>query len=331
MLSKTELRLHLRKIRQELSEYRFFWKPELLDACAPLFKPGQIVAGYAALGGEVGVDPLMELALDCGCLTALPYLEMLITKENQANGVIRMIHEFQTPLVAIRGAVDAMRTDIRKAGKKPTDFFRRDFPDLVVRWANLIGRLARNWRIFAAGKGSLPLKQRKLSLRAEVIMPVVDQVRGLLASGGRLEFECRGFDEIPQLWIDRDQFEQVFFNLLSNSCKYGGGTGTVRVEIVANEVAGNYCISYSDRGRGISEENNERIFEPGFRAKEAVFSDMSGQGLGLFVVRSVIQAHGGTICLTSCSQPTTFEIVLPRSLRDAGSVVRSRSQRSPES
>ena len=75
MLSKTELRLYLRKIRQELSGYGFFWKPELLNACAPLFKPGQIVAGYMALGGEVGVDPLMELALDCGCLTALPYLE----------------------------------------------------------------------------------------------------------------------------------------------------------------------------------------------------------------------------------------------------------------
>ena len=75
MLSKTELRLHLRKVRQELSEYRFFWKPELLDACAPQFKPGLTVAGYTALGGEVGVDPLMELALDCGCVTALPYLE----------------------------------------------------------------------------------------------------------------------------------------------------------------------------------------------------------------------------------------------------------------
>lgn len=254
--------------------------------------------------------------LDAVIQTSLPYLELLMLQENQTQGIARMIHEYQSPLVGIRGAVDAMRMDFKRNQMATKAIFRRDFPELIIQWADLLGRLTRNWQVFAGGMGSLPPRPRSTKLRGDVVVPVLHQIRGLLPRGKRLEFEYRGFDDIPPLWIDRDQFQQVFFNLLSNSCKYGGGSETVRVEITAGDAWGSYCISYSDWGEGIIEGIKEKIFLPGFRSERAILSEMSGQGLGLFVVKSIVQAHGGTIKVTSVRNPTTFEIVLPKTLRN---------------
>ena len=59
----------------------------------------------------------------------------------------------------------------------------------------------------------------------------------------------------------------------------------------------------------------DRIFEPGFRAAEAREIDVAGQGVGLYVIRNIIRAHGGDILLTNHSQPTVFQIRLPNKLQ----------------
>ena len=75
MLSKSELRRSLRKSRQDASEYKFFWSDSLLEQCFLFFQPGMVAASYRALGSEVDPSPLDELAENCGCLLALPFLE----------------------------------------------------------------------------------------------------------------------------------------------------------------------------------------------------------------------------------------------------------------
>lgn len=252
--------------------------------------------------------------LDAVVQTTLPYLELLMLRERQEHGIARLIHELQTPLVTIRGAVDAMNHDLRKKNREATDVFRRDFPELILQWADLLGRLTRNWKVFTGGSGALPLQKRRTDLRKQVLIPVVHQIRGLLPRWQRLDFDYESF-ALPALWIDRDQFQQVFFNLLSNACKYSGKQAIVRVSIEADRSWTNsFSLWFSDWGIGIPEAERERIFDPGYRTRAAVMSDMSGQGIGLSVVRSIVMAHGGNIRVAGCKGPTTFEIQLPREL-----------------
>ncbi len=122
------------------------------------------------------------------------------------------------------------------------------------------------------------------------------------------------FSALPRLWIDRNQFQQVFFNLLSNSIKYSDRSN-FKVRVEGGEVGDTYTIWFEDWGQGIEEGMEEMIFQPGFREERAIRSDVTGQGIGLTVVRAIVEAHGGRVTVTSLRKPTTFEIILPMQLK----------------
>jgi signal transduction histidine kinase len=106
----------------------------------------------------------------------------------------------------------------------------------------------------------------------------------------------------------------VVFNLLSNAIKYAGKDPTAfRVEIEGD--AANLVIKLRDWGIGIRPGTEEIIFEEGVRGEAAAQMDVSGQGLGLWVVRVIVEAHGGEIRVTNLRFPTEFEIRLPAALR----------------
>jgi signal transduction histidine kinase len=290
---------------------------------APLVRRGGKCHGVARLHNKKAVaKPVSSMftdddaaKLDAIIQTALPHLELLKMQEQQRQSLARMVHEFQSPLVAIRGAVDLMQADLRTKEKSPDTYFRRDYLDDVLQWTELMGRLTRNAQIFAGGIGADVLRAQRTSLLSEVVMPVLRQIRPLVPDGVR--FDCRQEDlhSIPSLHVDRNQMQQVFFNMLSNSIKYGGSSVSIRVRISGGPVGSAYSIFVEDWGSGIDENDREEVFQAGYRSLKAVLFHVSGQGLGLSVVRSIIEAHGGTIRVRSCRNPTTFEITLPQHLR----------------
>ena len=137
-------------------------------------------------------------------------------------------------------------------------------------------------------------------------------LHGHLLPEGRIQTPSGG---IPWLYVDRLMFQQVFFNLLTNSCKYGREGDLVRVEIDSEDRREHYAITFSDWGPGVSDEIKELIFRPGFRGDSGIIANITGQGLGLYVVRSIIDAHGGTIRLARSACPSKFEILLPKTLK----------------
>lgn len=263
--------------------------------------------------------------LDAIIQAALPHLELLKLQEQQTQSLARMMHEFQTPLVAIRGAVDLMQTDLRKRKEDPSRFFKRDFLDDVLQWTELMGRLTQNARMFAVGSQTETLRPKKISLLADVVMPALRQIRPLVPDGVRFHSSSEDLGLIPHLWLDRNQMQQVFFNLLSNSIKYGGSSQSIRVRITGGPVGKGYSVFFEDWGSGIDEADREEIFQPGFRSEKAALSDVSGLGLGCFVIRALVEAHGGSINVRSCRNPTTFEIILPQYLRYRKPVIATES------
>jgi signal transduction histidine kinase len=102
----------------------------------------------------------------------------------------------------------------------------------------------------------------------------------------------------------------VFDNLISNAIKFTPERGTVKVALAAPE--GAIVASVSDNGVGIPEAEQPRLFERFFRTTAT--RDVPGTGLGLTIVRAIVEAHGGTIECSSGSNGTTFTFTLPLAL-----------------
>jgi signal transduction histidine kinase len=147
-----------------------------------------------------------------------------------------------------------------------------------------------------------------------------DLVRGAVARARVLSDAHVELEEPPTpivLTVDGPRVGQVIDNLLGNAVKYSPSPAKISVGL--REEAEGVLLKVTDRGRGISAEDLPRIFDRGYRAAH----DVRGQGLGLAVVREVVEAHGGKVGASSPGEGegSTFWMVLPRAVRavaDAG-------------
>jgi len=116
-------------------------------------------------------------------------------------------------------------------------------------------------------------------------------------------------DPNPSVFVSGDRFrlEQVMINLLTNAQKYGAGK-PIRIELMKED--GKARLMVQDRGRGIAKENQERIFSRFERAVSA--NEISGLGLGLYIVRQILDAHSGRVWVESeLKQGAKFFMELP--------------------
>jgi signal transduction histidine kinase len=119
---------------------------------------------------------------------------------------------------------------------------------------------------------------------------------------------AKALDPIPQVRGDRERLKQVLVNLAENAVKYS--PPGEEVEIRAWSENGRVCVTVSDHGPGISREQHGLIFEKFGRAN--VGGGKPGTGLGLFIARSIAEAHGGTLDVRSAAgQGAAFTLALP--------------------
>jgi len=104
--------------------------------------------------------------------------------------------------------------------------------------------------------------------------------------------------------------KQALLNLLDNALKYSPGRKDIRVLLTGGPEGA--AIAVEDRGMGIEPEDREKIFEPFFRSRRAVEHDPTGVGLGLRIVRHIMDAHGGRVEVESePGRGSTFRLVFP--------------------
>jgi signal transduction histidine kinase len=109
---------------------------------------------------------------------------------------------------------------------------------------------------------------------------------------------------------DKTALSSAIQNLIANSVKYSNGSKWLRVSAING--GGSVKISVEDKGIGISSDELRRIFEPFYRAKEVVDAQISGNGLGLNLVKKVVEAHGGNVsAISKPGKGSTFTIELP--------------------
>jgi signal transduction histidine kinase len=110
---------------------------------------------------------------------------------------------------------------------------------------------------------------------------------------------------------DRDRIEEVLQNLLDNAMKYSPDRRTITV--VCRSTGEEVIVSVSDQGMGISLREQERIFDRFHRVGNSLTHSTQGAGLGLYICRAIVEAHGGRIWVASMlHEGSTFSFSLPR-------------------
>jgi len=130
------------------------------------------------------------------------------------------------------------------------------------------------------------------------------------AKGLTIRYEPKPVN-LPKVKADPEKLRAVFQNLLENSVKYSRAGGTIDIGIVPVE-HDEIRVSIKDDGIGIPKEQQKNIFERFFRAQNAIKMETDGSGLGLFIVKSIIERHGGHISFESTEgHGVTFHFTLP--------------------
>jgi signal transduction histidine kinase len=118
----------------------------------------------------------------------------------------------------------------------------------------------------------------------------------------------------PRVFGNRNELEQVFFNLMANALDAMPTGGRVDIHIGAGD-PGELAVTFSDTGEGIPAENHDEVFLPFFTTKDYG----KGTGLGLSIVARIVHEHGGRIELkSSAGKGTTFHLSLPRARQTSG-------------
>ena len=228
-------------------------------------------------------------------------------------------HELRTPLNAIVGWAALMRTGTLHGERLEQAL------ESIARNARAQARLIDDLLdVSAIISGKMSLQTRPVDMAA-VIEAALDAVRpAAVAKGIRLEADLDR--STPPVSGDPDRLQQVVWNLLSNGVKFTPEEGTVRVRL--GLVGGQARIEVQDTGPGIDEGFLPHVFEPFRQADGSITRNHGGLGLGLAIVRRLVELHGGSVrAANDHGSGAAFEVRLP--LRSAEVERRAREPLQP--
>jgi len=209
-------------------------------------------------------------------------------------------HDLRTPMTRLRASAE-----LALAGPPDIGRYREALADCVEEADRVLVMLTTLMDITEAESGAMPLKREPVSL-VDVVSRAVDLYRDTAdAKGVTLAASA---DDGVRASVDRTRLEQVAANLLDNAIKYTPAGG--RVEVSARREGGRAVLRVSDTGLGIPADEQPRIWDRLFRGDQSRAE--RGLGLGLSLVKAVVEAHGGAVSVDSqLGRGSTFTVSLP--------------------
>lgn len=252
---------------------------------------------------------LMGLAMLALLVIAASYLigravsRELAAARLQSEFVSAVSHEFRTPLTSMRQFTEMLVEDESLPPEK-----RRAFYGAQERATRRLTRLVESLLDFGRMEaGARPYRLERLDA-GRLVKATVEEFKQE-ANPANLVMECAVPDEGPAVKADLEALAQALWNLLDNAVKYSGESPVVHIEVEAgNPVA----IRVRDQGFGIARSDKKRIFRKFVRGSSAKACGVKGTGIGLAMVKHIVDAHAGKVLVESePGKGSTFTILLP--------------------
>lgn len=230
-------------------------------------------------------------------------------QELQKTFISVVSHELKTPVSIIKGFAGTLRRPDAQWPAEMTQEYAAVIEEEADRLTDLIDNLLEASRLQS---GTF-----KLNLYDEILLPKVasDTVLRLQNQTDKHTFSIHFPEDFPIVFGDERRLTQVFNNLISNAIKYSPDGGEIEI---SGQVHSDYVtVSVRDEGIGIPEHQQHRIFEKFSRLDNALSRKTEGTGLGLFLTKAIIEAHGGSIWFGRNADKngkpgTTFTFSIPR-------------------
>jgi signal transduction histidine kinase len=262
-----------------------------------IIRTGRTDARVPVDQGASGGDALGELT---GLFNAmLDRIERLV--QAMRDSLDNVSHDLRTPLTHLRGSAE-----IALAGPPDVDRYREALADCVEETDRVLVMLETLMDISEAESGTIELHRQKLAL-TDVAARAVDLYHDAAEARG-VELALTAPDAAIEVNADRTRLEQVAANLIDNAVKYTPPGG--RVTVQAEREGADAVLRVRDTGAGIPADELPHIWDRLFRGDAS--RSARGLGLGLSLVKAIVEAHGGRVTATSApGEGSIFEVRLP--------------------
>jgi signal transduction histidine kinase len=275
-----------------------------LDASSYVYRH-QFAEPFAGIAGVLSLDPLSEaggasyvywlavllgLAATLGLFSLYRMVSVTVAyAQRRHNFVSAVTHELKTPLTAIRLYGEMLRDGIAPSKEKRQQYYR-----VITAESERLTRLVNNVLELAR----LERKDRPLNMTASDVTPLIEEVVDVLGPHAEQEgfvLQVEVESDLPSVRYDRDALLQVLFNLVDNAIKYSRDATKKEITISCRKEKDGLLLCVADRGPGVPPHHMKGIFQPFYRAENELTRSSKGTGIGLALVRGLVERMGGSV------------------------------------
>lgn len=247
---------------------------------------------------------VVTLFLACGGLTTRMIGRQIRMNRLKNDFIATVTHELKTPLSSMRLLVDTL---LDGGYTDPTQC--REYLEMICRENHRLSRMIDSFLTFSRMERGKQVFEMQKAAPADIAQAAAEAVQTKFR-----EKKCR-FSEttdtpLPSIIADKDAMVTVLVNLLDNACKYSGEDKDISLHVFSKD--GSVCFSVTDNGIGMTRRQIKRIFDKFYQADTSLSRRAEGCGLGLSIVKYILDAHQGRVAVNSTvGQGSTFTVSIP--------------------
>ncbi len=284
------------------------WKKEYVHLS--VFFPDKRRNIYMEMFGWIFLSMIFLLVI----ITAFVFIIYSIFKQKKISEIKNdfinnMTHEFKTPLSTISLSSEILMNNKHQASEKKIKKYSKIIYDENQRLQAQVELILQTAVI---DRGQIRLKKEKINIH-DLIKSTVDGF-SFEACENKMEFSYSLKAKYHEIKVDPIHIRNVINNIIDNAIKYS--SGSCKIKIMTSDKDQGLLLAIADQGIGMSRESQKKVFDKFFRVSTGNIHNVKGFGLGLYYVKTIVEAHNGKVSLeSSLNNGSTFYVFLPKSSR----------------